>query len=144
MTASPRVLLIDDERELLTVLSERLELRGMVVQTADNGEDALKLVEETAFDAVVLDLAMPGLDGIETLRRMKEIRPAVQVILLTGQATVQKSIEVMKLGAMDLLEKPADLKVLLAKIEEASSNRAELRDKQMEDDIDDIIRKRGW
>lgn len=139
-----RVLLIDDEKALLEVLAERLEMRGMSVQTAESGEAALKMIEESSFDAVVLDLAMPGLDGIETLRRMKEIRPGIQVILLTGQATVQKSIEVMKLGAMDLLEKPTDLKVLLEKIEEASSKRAFLLEKQMEEDIDDIIRKRGW
>lgn len=139
-----RVLLIDDEKALLEVLAERLEMRGMSVQTAESGEAALKMIEESSFDAVVLDLAMPGLDGIETLRRMKRIRPKIQVILLTGQATVQKSIEVMKLGAMDLLEKPTDLKVLLEKIEEASSKRAFLLEKQMEEDIDDIIRKRGW
>lgn len=140
----PRVLLIDDEKELLEVLSERLRTRGMVVQTAESGEAALKIIEESTFDAVILDLAMPGLDGVETLRRMKELRPRLQVILLTGQATVQKSIEVMKLGALDLLEKPTDLKVLLEKIEEATSKRAFLLEKQMEDDIDDIIRKRGW
>jgi len=140
----PRVLLIDDEKELLEVLSERLRTRGMNVQTAESGEEALKKIQESTFDAIVLDLAMPGLDGIETLRRMKEISPGIQVILLTGHATVQKSIEVMKLGAMDLLEKPTDLKVLLAKIEEASSKRAFLLEKQMEDEIDEIIRKRGW
>ena len=140
----PRVLLIDDEKELLEVLSERLRTRGMTVQTAESGEEALRIIEDSTFDAVVLDLAMPGLDGVETLRRMKEIRPKIQVILLTGHATVQKSIEVMKLGAMDLLEKPTDLKVLLEKIEEASSKRAFLLEKQMEDEIDDIIRKRGW
>ena len=139
-----KVLLIDDEVEFLDVLSERLRSRGVQVQTAESGERALELVEETSFDAVVLDLAMPGLDGIETLRRMRGACPGIQVILLTGRATVPKSVEVMKLGAVDVLEKPADFDLLLSKIKEASDKRASLLEKKMEDDLDDILRKRGW
>ena len=139
-----RVLLIDDEVELLEVLSERLQSRGVEVETAESGERALELVEKTSFDAVVLDLAMPGLDGIETLKRMRKICPGIQVILLTGRATVPKSVEVMKLGAVDLLEKPTDFDVLLSKIKEASEKRAALLEKRMEDDLGDILRKRGW
>ncbi len=139
-----RILLIDDETEFLSVLSERLQTRGLTVQVSETGEEAIEMVTKTSFDAVVLDLAMPGIDGIETLRRMREIRPRIQVILLTGHATVQASIEAMKLGAIDLLEKPADLQVLLSKIEEASSKRAFLLEKKMEDDIEAILRKRGW
>jgi len=139
-----KVLLIDDEVEFLDVLSERLQSRGVQVQTAESGERALELVEETSFDAVVLDLAMPGLDGIETLRRMRGACPGIQVILLTGRATVPKSVEVMKLGAVDVLEKPADFDLLLSKIKEASEKRASLLERKMEDDLDDILRKRGW
>lgn len=139
-----RVLLIDDERELLETLSERLETRGLVVETAESGEEALEIIQQRRFDAIVLDLAMPGIDGVETLRRMRAMNPDVQVILLTGHATVQKSIEVMKLGAVDLLEKPADIKQLIAKIEEASDKRALLFEKRTEEKISDIMRKKAW
>jgi DNA-binding NtrC family response regulator len=139
-----KVLLIDDEPELLEVLSERLEARGLKVHTVESGEEAIALVEKTSFDAVVLDLAMPGLDGIETLKRLREICPGIQVVLLTGQATVQKSVEVMKLGAVDLLEKPTDFNLLLTKIEEASQRRAKHLEEKLDHDIDDILRKRGW
>ncbi len=139
-----RVLLIDDEKELLKTLAERLEVRGLVVETAESGEEALAIIEHADFDAVVLDLAMPGIDGIETLKRMHEIKPDLQVVLLTGHATVAKSIEAMKLGAVDLLEKPADIKDLLAGIEEASKKKAVLFEKHIEEGISKIIRERGW
>ena len=139
-----RVLLIDDEKELLKTLAERLEVRGLIVETAQSGEEALVIIEHADFDAVVLDLAMPGIDGIETLKRMHEIKPDLQVVLLTGHATVAKSIEAMKLGAVDLLEKPADFKDLLAKIEEASKKKAVLFERRIEADISKIIRERGW
>ncbi len=139
-----RVLLIDDEPELLAALSERMEARGLRVDTAQSGEEALEKIQQREFDAIVLDLAMPGIDGIETLRRMRAINPDVQVILLTGQATVRKSIEAMKLGAVDLLEKPADFKQLIDKIEEASDKRAILFEKRAEEKIADIMRKKAW
>jgi len=142
--ADQSVLLIDDEAELLKTLAERLRVRGMAVTTAQSGQEALDIIRDADFDAVVLDLAMPGLDGIETLRRMQALKPDVQVVLLTGHATVEKSVEAMKLGAVDLLEKPADFKDLLATIEKASQKRALLFEKKIEDDVAKILRKRGW
>ena len=142
--AGDRILLIDDETELLSTLSERMETRGMRVTTAESGETAIELARERTFDAIVLDLAMPGIDGIETLRRLRELNPDLQVILLTGQATVQKSIEAMKLGAVDLLEKPADFELLIAKIEEASARKAELFEQRTAEKMNDIMRKKGW
>ncbi len=142
--AGDRILLIDDETELLSTLAERMETRGMRVMTAESGEAAIELVRKRNFDAIVLDLAMPGIDGIETLRRLRKINPDLQVILLTGQATVQKSIEAMKLGAVDLLEKPTDFEVLIAKIEEASAKKAELFEKRTAEQMNDIMRKKGW
>ena len=142
--ANEHVLLIDDETELLNTIAERLEVRGMVVTKAESGEAALAILQDADFDAVVLDLAMPGLDGIETLKRMREAKADIQVILLTGHATVAKSVEAMKLGAIDLLEKPADFKDLLERIEEASRKRAILFEKRIEGDVTRILRERGW
>jgi DNA-binding NtrC family response regulator len=143
MTAA-HVLIIDDEKELLKTLAERLGVRGITVETAESGEEALGIIENTDFDAVVLDLAMPGIDGLETLRRMHEIKPDLQVVLLTGHATVAASIEAMKLGAVDLLEKPADFQDLLTRIEQASEKTAVLFEKRTEQDISKILRERGW
>ncbi len=139
-----RVLLVDDEEEFTHTLKERLETRGLQVQAVNSGKDAINLVRDKTFDAIVLDLAMPGLDGIDTLKLLKEINPDLQIILLTGQATIQKSVEAMRHGAVDLMEKPADIKELLAKIEEASSKKALLYEKNLEDQIKNIISKKPW
>jgi len=139
-----RVLLVDDEEEFTSTLSERLEARGFKVSTANSGEAALELVKQKKFDAIILDLAMPGLDGIDTLKALKKQNPKLQIILLTGQATVQKGVEAMKHGAVDLMEKPADMKELLAKIEEASSKKALLVEEEMEKQLADIMGKKGW
>ena len=99
-----KVLLIDDEEDFTSALAERLEIRGMGVETASSGEEALEKVTVTDFDAVLLDLAMPGWDGIETLKRLKKVKPDLQVVLLTGRATVGKGVEAMKHGAKQLLK----------------------------------------
>ncbi|RJX35148.1 MAG: response regulator, partial [Desulfurivibrio sp.] len=114
-----KVLLVDDEEEFCNMLSERLETRGLKVNAVLSGEDAVKRVEDQNFDAIILDLAMPGIDGLETLRRIKEKRPDLEILMLTGHGTVKSGIEAMKLGAEDFLEKPVDMKVLLEKISEA-------------------------
>ena len=142
--SGPKVLLVDDEQDFVETLAERMEVRGYTVETASDGNEALDRAAGGGFDAVFLDLAMPGLDGIETLKRLKAIDPELQVILLTGQATVRKGIEAMKLGALDLLEKPADIKQLMAKIEEATNNKAMLAEERVMEEIDEIVRKRGW
>lgn len=125
-----KVLLVDDEEEFCEILSERLGHRGMKVNTANSGEDAVATVEEHNFDAIIVDLAMPGIDGIETLRQIKEKRPDLEVIMLTGHATVQSSIEAMKLGADDLLEKPVDLDTLMEKIKAAKHKRMLVMEKK--------------
>lgn len=138
------VLLVDDEEEFVSVLAERLEARSLKVDTAQDGETALEKVERTAFDAVLLDMAMPGMDGIETLKRLLGINPDLQVILLTGQATLGQAVEAMKLGALDLLEKPADIDTLVARIESAATKKSALTEKRIEDKMTDIMRKKGW
>ena len=116
----------------------------MAVEIASSGEVALEKVTSIDFDAVLLDLAMPGWDGIETLKRLKKERPDLQVVLLTGRATVSKGVEAMKHGALDLMEKPAEFQDLLIKIEEASAKKALLVEERMEHDIEEILRKKGW
>lgn len=139
-----RILLVDDELEFLDVLAERLRARGYDVTTATTPEEAIKLTEKLNFDAIILDLMMPGMDGIETLQHMKNVRPESQVILLTGHASLDKGIEAMKYGALDFVEKPADLKKLTEKISKARANRMLIVEKQMEEKIQDILKNKGW
>ena len=138
------VLLVDDEGEFVDVLAERLEARGLTVDTAENGELALEKAGKRPFDAIVLDMAMPGMDGIQTLEGLLRINPDLQVILLTGRATLGQAVEAMKLGALDFLEKPVDIETLVAKIEEATTKKSSLKEKRIEDKLSDIMRKKGW
>jgi DNA-binding NtrC family response regulator len=139
-----RVLLVDDEKEFVEALSERMANRGVQVDAASDGLEALNKVKGKSYDAVILDLAMPGMDGIETLRRLLEMNPDLQIILLTGHASVEKGIEACKLGALDFLEKPAKLDVLLEKIKEAQTNRIMLVEKRSEERIKKLIGSKGW
>ena len=138
------VLLVDDEEQFLDALSQRLETRGLKVDTVTSGEEALKQVEDQNFDAIIVDLAMPGIDGIETLKRIKEKRPDLEIIMLTGHATVKSGIDAMKLGAEDFLEKPVDLNELLKKIGEAKNKRMLVVEKGRQDEIRKIIKSKTW
>jgi len=140
----PNVLLVDDEELFLETLSQRLEIRGLKVDSVTGGEEALDKVGDKKFDAVILDLAMPGIDGIETLRLLKEKLPDLQIIMLTGKATVKSGIEAMKLGAEDFLEKPVELNLLLEKIGEAKNKRLLLVQKKREEEIKKIIKSKSW
>jgi len=142
--ARAKVLLVDDETDFTTTLSERLELRDMEVFTAANGPDALKLADDHRFDAVILDLQMPGMDGIETLKRLLTGDADQQVIILTGHATVSKSIEAIKTGATEFLEKPVDIQILTDMIGEAATQRMILLEKRSAQAIEDILKKKGW
>ncbi len=141
---SEKVLLVDDERDFLETLGERMRARDMDVATATSARDALKMVGEEAYDAVVLDLMMPEMDGLEALKALKEKRPELQVILLTGHATVEKGIEAMKMGAMDFVEKPADLSELMDKIKRAQAKKMLIVEKQIEEKVKKIIGIKGW
>jgi DNA-binding NtrC family response regulator len=105
---------------------------------------ALERARARAYDAVLLDMAMPGLDGLETLRGLLAINPDLQVILLTGRATLQQGVEAMKLGALDLLEKPADIGRLVTRIEDAAKRRSALDDQRVADRVRGILHKKGW
>ena len=116
-----RVLLVDDEEEFVSALSERLMLRGIEVDSALNGEAALARLVEKEFEVVILDVMMPGLGGLEVLRQIKSTHPNTQVILLTGHGSTREGIEGMRLGAFDYLIKPVDIEEMLAKMKEAAS-----------------------
>ncbi|WP_165177290.1 response regulator [Desulfovibrio sp. ZJ369] len=120
-----RVLIVDDEVEFLQLMEKRLSRRGMAVSTAPDGQSALALLEaaqasdEEMFRVVVMDVRMPGMDGLETLRRMKQKAPALPVILLTGHACMGVAVQGMDLGAYDYMLKPVGISELIIKMEEA-------------------------
>jgi DNA-binding NtrC family response regulator len=138
------VLLVDDEEDFLELLTERLENRGLKVSSVTTGEDAVIKSEDEDFDAVILDIAMPGIDGIETLKRIKEKKPDIEIIMLTGHATIPRSIEAMKFGAEDLLEKPVDLEILLEKIGQAKHKRMIVLEKRSQKEMKSILKRKSW
>ena len=113
------ILLVDDEERFLRTLSRRLVERNMTVLTARSGMEALETVRQTPVSVVVLDIRMPGLDGLETLAELRKLRPGLQVILLTGHASIDAATDGVRLGAYDYLLKPCDVDQLLDKIQAA-------------------------
>jgi len=116
---SAKVLLIDDEKDFLDIMAERMGARGIEVSTATSAENALKMILQESFDAVIMDFLMPAMDGFKALKLFKETRPDLQIILLTANVREEECIAARKLGAMDVIEKPADLKLLTQRIKEA-------------------------
>lgn len=119
-----KLLLIDDKVELLKVLSERLRLRGYDVTPAGGGAEALEAVARESFDVIILDLVMPVMDGVETLRRLRAQDPGSQILVFSGYATAQEVDQAMALGANDFLAKPADLETLMERINLAVAKKA--------------------
>lgn len=140
---SEKVLLVDDEKDFLDTMSERMRARGMEVTTAGSAAEALSIIEREPFDAIVLDFQMPEMDGFETLKRIKAKRPESQIILLTGYATIQKGVEAIKIGASDFLEKPADLEVLAEKIKKAKTEKMLIVRKSQEQKVLELMKKWG-
>ena len=114
-----KVLIVDDEHDFRETLVKRLEKRKFFVQGVENGISALELIEHQPFDVVVLDVMMPKMDGIETLREIKKNKPLIEVIMLTGHASLESGIEGMKLGAFDYIMKPTGIEDLVKKIYQA-------------------------
>jgi DNA-binding NtrC family response regulator len=139
-----KVLLVDDEEKFVEVLSQRMQTRGLKVETSMSGEDAVKHAKDKDLDAIVLDLQMPGMSGLEALKKIKQENPDLQIIILTGHGTVQAGIEAMKEGAMDFIEKPVDLSVLLEKIKEAKQKRVIVIQKKHEEHVKEIMQTRSW
>jgi DNA-binding NtrC family response regulator len=128
-----RVLVVDDETDFLETIVNRLNKRMLDAKGVESGEAAMDLLQRELVDVVLLDIKMPGgMDGIETLREIKRIQPLVEVILLTGHASVETSIEGMKLGAFDYLLKPMKFDQLLMKMAQAFEKKAS-HDKKIRD-----------
>jgi DNA-binding NtrC family response regulator len=136
--AAPFVMLVDDEVDFVETTAKRLEKRNIETITAFGGEECLKkLKTNQTIDAIVLDVKMPGMDGLETLKRIKQDFPLMEVIMLTGHATMEYGIRSMKLGAYDFLTKPFDIETLVAILIEAADKKqsceAEIKDIEHKD-----------
>lgn len=144
MTSTPVVLLVDDEVPFVEAMTKRLSKRNLKILHAYNGSQALEtLGKGDNVDVVILDVKMPGMNGIETLREIKKNHPLVQVIMLTGHGTIESGIEGMKLGAFDYLTKPCDIEQLMGKVQEAKALKSKLEEKITQARIEEIALRRG-
>jgi DNA-binding NtrC family response regulator len=139
-----KVLIVDDETDFVDLMTRRLEARGLDVVPVVSGEEAVNAVYDHSIDVAVVDLSMPGIDGLETLRQVKEKRPDLEVIMLTGHSSVKSGIEAMKSGATDYLEKPVDLQALMAAIRAAKEARMDRLLERSEEEIQHILKSKSW
>jgi DNA-binding NtrC family response regulator len=139
----PIVLLVDDEAPFVDTMTKRLAKRKLTVFKSYSGEEALETLKENSqIDLVILDVKMPGMDGIETLKEIRKEFPLVEVIMLTGHATVETSIEGMRLGAFDYLMKPCDMDVLIEKVNAATKKKRDHEEKIREARVSNILKAR--
>lgn len=117
MASKPKVLIVDDEERFRKTTAKLLKLNGLEVLTAASGKEALDQVQTQSCDVIILDVRMPEMSGTEALKEIKKIRPGVEVIMLTGHASVDTAFEIMKLGGFDYLFKPCSIEDLLDKID---------------------------
>ncbi len=115
----PRLLLVDDEKEFVQTLSERLKLRQFPSEIAYDGEQALEMTEKDDTEVMILDLKMPGIDGLEVLKKIKKTKPDIEVIILTGHGSEEDRKKCMELGAFAYLQKPADIDLLTSTMKKA-------------------------
>jgi two-component system response regulator CpxR len=139
-----RVLLVDDEKDFIDVLAERLEARDFAASKAYSGDEALGRIRENDVDVVLLDVQMPGKDGVTVLREIKAFNPLVEVIMLTGHSTVESAVEGMKIGAYDYLLKPTETKDLVEKIVLAYKRKSEQENRIRQAEIERILTRKGW
>jgi DNA-binding NtrC family response regulator len=139
-----KVLLVDDEKEFVETLSERMEARGLKVARAYSGDECLEQIPDEKPDVVILDVLMPGKDGIETLREIKQKYPLIEVMMLTGHGTIETAIDGLKLGAYDYLMKPTETADLIAKILRAYARKSEQEERIRRAEIDKIVATKGW
>lgn len=118
-----KVLIVDDEKDFLDIMAERMRLRGMDVSTTTSSENVQKILNEASYDAVIMDFMMPGMDGFQTLKTLKRSKPEVQVIFLSANVPEDRCTEALKLGALAVIEKPADLNLLTQKIKNAKKEK---------------------
>ncbi len=142
--AIAKVLLVDDETPFVEAMSRRLKKRDIDILAAFSGSEGLDMLEnDGSVEVVILDVKMPGMDGIETLGEIRKRFPLVEVIMLTGHATVETGIEGMKLGAFDYLMKPCDMDVLMNKLKEAVAKKRKHEEKIIEARMKEITSRRA-
>jgi DNA-binding NtrC family response regulator len=137
------ILLVDDEKDFVEMLSLRLADEGHRVRSAYSGQEALQSLSETESDVVILDIKMPGMDGIETLKEIKARHPIVEVILLTGHGSIDTAVEGMKAGAFDYLLKPSDFEELLTKLAGAQERKYEQEERIRKAEARALMRRTG-
>lgn len=137
------ILLVDDEKDFVEMFSLRLQEEGHQVTPAYSGQEGLDTLQKGDFDVVILDIKMPGMDGITTLRKMKYESPNVEVILLTGHGATDTAVEGMKLGAFDYMLKPANFEELLEKLQAARKRRFEQNERIRKAEAKSLLRRTG-
>jgi len=143
MTA-PFIMLVDDEVPFVETMTKRLAKRSIETITAFSGEEGLeKLKTNQNLDVIILDVKMPGMDGLEALKEIKSASPLIEVIMLTGHATIELAIDGMKLGAYDFLMKPCEIEVLVSKVEEATKKKREHEERIEEAKKQETLAKYG-
>lgn len=142
---NPLVLLVDDEAPFVETMTKRLQKRKLEVMSALSGQAALDtLSENPTLDVVILDVKMPGMDGLETLQKIKAGFPLTEVVMLTAHATVESAIEGMKLGAFDYLMKPCGMERLIEIVKEATRKKRNHEEKIREARVKEVLSKRGF
>ena len=138
------VMLVDDEVPFVETMTKRLEKRDIRVISAHSGEESLEMLSKNRnLDVVILDVKMPGMDGIETLKEIKKHYPLLEVVMLTGHATVETAIQGMKQGAYDYLLKPCEIEDLLRKVEEATQKKRDHEEKIKEARVKEALSTHG-
>ncbi|WP_289023557.1 response regulator [Desulfobacter postgatei] len=138
-----KILIVDDEKDFVEMFSLRLTRQGEKVSIAYSGQEALDLLEKTAIDVVILDIRMPGMDGIETLKKIKAAHPLVEVIMLTGHGSTETAVEGLKEGAFDYLMKPADFEDISKKLANAWKRKDEQEERIRKAEARLLLRRTG-
>ncbi|KPA18129.1 chemotaxis protein CheY [Candidatus Magnetomorum sp. HK-1] len=138
-----KILIVDDEKDFVEMLSLRLKEKGEQVFTAASGNECLECLDKHPVDVIILDLKMPGMDGIETLKQIKSKNPLVEVIMLTGHGTAETAVDGMKLGAFDYLIKPSDFDILTQKLDAARKRKDEQEERIRQAEAKLLLRRSG-
>lgn len=137
------VLIVDDEKDFVEMLSHRFQDDGHVVRVAYNAEEGLESLAEREPDVVVLDIRMPGMDGIAALRKIRARHPLVEVVLLTGHGSAETAVEGLKLGAYDYLQKPTKYEELLETLKAARARKADQEERIRKAEARSLLRRSG-
>jgi len=138
-----KVLIVDDERDFVQMFSLRLQSQGEKVSSAYSGKEALEVLARVPIDVVILDIRMPVMDGIDTLKQIKNIYPLIEVILLTGHGSTETAVEGMKLGAFDYLMKPAEFEEIRLKVENARKRKDDQEERIRQAEVRLLLRRSG-